>query len=275
MSHAAYDPRCRISVDDTIWCLRDVALHAKESIFENGFLRFWKDLHEDYGAQVQFNIYYEDLDTGWTIAEMPDRFRAEWQACSEWLRLTFHARADRPNAPYASADYATVDRDMRMVTEQIVRFAGESSLSSMTTIHWGAATREGCRALRDNGIDALAGYFEIHDGKPYVAYYHDVERTAYIGSRDMWRDDEAGLLFVKLDLVLNLITLSDVIPRLEEIRRRADESEVLELMIHEQFFYPRYCSYQPDAAQKVVEAARWARERGYRWAFYEEWRAEY
>ena len=69
------DLRCRFSVDDSIWFLRDIGLYASGSIFDNGFLRFWRNMHEDYGLKVQFNVYYEDLDTGWTLLQMPDRFR--------------------------------------------------------------------------------------------------------------------------------------------------------------------------------------------------------
>lgn len=274
MSHAAYDPRCRFSVDDCIWFLRDTALYAERSIFENGFLGFWREMHQRYGIKVQFNVYFEDLDTGWTIAEMPDRFRQEWQDSADWLRLTFHARADKPDMPYLNASYDEVAQDCRQVTDEIIRFAGEEVLSACTTLHWGMATREGCRALRDNGIEALVGYFEIHDGKPWVAYYLDEERTRYLNTHDTWRDEEIGLLFIKHDLVLNLYPIEELVPRLDAIYTDPDQSEVLELMIHEQYFYPRFSGYQPDAAEKVRVAAEWTALRGYRPAFYEDWRAE-
>ena len=274
MSHAAYDPRCRLSVDDCIWFLRDTALYAERSIFENGFLGFWREMHGRCGLKVQFNVYYEDLDTGWTIAQMPDRFRDEWRANADWLRLTFHARTDKPDMPYVSAGYEEVARDCRQVTDEIIRFAGEEVLSACTTLHWGMATREGCLALRDNGIEALVGYFEMHDGGPWVAYYLDEERTQYLNTHDLWRDDETGLMFIKHDLVLNLYAADEIIPRLDAIYADSDQSEVLELMIHEQYFYPRFSGYQPDAAQKVRMAAEWASLKGYRPAFYEDWRAD-
>jgi hypothetical protein len=274
MSHAAYDPRCRFSVDDCIWFLRDTALYAERSIFENGFLGFWRQMHERHGLKVQFNVYYEDLDTGWTLAQMPDCFRDEWRAHADWLRLTFHARADKPDMPYVASGYEQVARDCRLVTDHIGRFAGEEVLSACTTLHWGMATREGCRALRENGIEALVGYFEFRDGKPWVAYHLNEERTRYLNTHDTWRDDEAGLLFIKHDLVLNLYPASEIVPRLDAIYADAEQSEVLELMIHEQYFYPGYSSYQLDAAEKVRLAAEWVAARGYRPAFYEDWRAE-
>lgn len=274
MSHAAFDPRCRFSVDDCIWFLRDIALHADRSIFENGFLRFWRELHERCGLRVQFNIYLEDLDTGWTLAEMPDRFRDEWRANADWLRLTFHARADKPDMPYLNAGYSEVARDFRMVTDEIIRFAGEDMLSACTTLHWGMATREGCRALRDGGIEALVGYFEVREERPWVAYYLNLEQTAYLNGHDLWRDEVEGLLFIKHDMVLNALELDKILPVLERVYGDPNQSEVLELMIHEQYFYPRFEGYQTDAGEKVRLAAEWVASHGYRWAFYENWRAE-
>jgi hypothetical protein len=231
-------------------------------------------MHEHHGLKVQLNIYYEDLDTGWTIAQMPERFRDEWRANANWLRLTFHARADQPDMPYVAAPYEEVARDCRLVTDEIIRFAGQESLSVLTTLHWGMATREGCRALRDNGIEALVGYFEMRDGKPWVSYYLDAERTDYLSQHDLWRDEEEGLLFIKHDLVLNLLPVEQIVPRLDATYADPDQNEVLELMIHEQYFYPRFAGYQPDAAEKVRLAAQWVATHGYRWALYEEWRAE-
>jgi len=274
VSHAAYDPRCRFSVDDCIWFLRDTALYCKASLFENGFLRFWRELHEAYGVKVQFNVYYEDGDTGWTLADMPDKFRKEWASCSNWMRLTFHARADLPPMPYRDAGYEHVQADYRLVTDEIRRFAGEELLSACTTVHWGMATKQGCIALRDSGIEALVGYFRFYDGKPWVAYYLDAEQTAYLSTHDTWKDEETGLLFIKHDLVLNEVRLHEVLPNLNEILRRPNESEVMELMIHEQYFYPRFSHYQPDAAEKVRIAAEWVTNQGFRWAFYEDWRGD-
>jgi hypothetical protein len=266
------DLRCRFSVDDSIWFLRDIGLYASGSIFDNGFLRFWRNMHEAYGLKVQFNVYYEDLDTGWTLLQMPDRFRKEWLANADWIRLTFHARADRPDMPYAQATYKTVARDFRLVTREIIRFAGPDLLSKCTTLHWGAATREGCRALRDNGIEALVGYFELRDGMPWVSYYLDPEQTSLLNRRDMWRDETEGLLFIRHDMVVNLYALEEVVPHLERVYTDTRQNEILELMIHEQYFYPRFEGYQPDAAEKVRRAAEWVVEHGYRGAFYEDWK---
>jgi hypothetical protein len=39
-------------------------------------------------------------------------------------------------------------------------------------------------------------------------------------------------------------------------------------MIHEQYFYPHYCAYIPEYAERCETAIRWVTERGYTPVFY-------
>ncbi len=261
-------PRYRLSVDDNILFLKDIARNSTSygSIFDNAYLAFFRDLNRKYGTKVHFNIYYET--DGFNLSQMPDKFRGEWQRNSDWLRLTFHARADKPDRPYLGAPAARVIEDFRLVRREIERFAGSELLSPVTTIHWGEATREACAALRAEGIQILAGYFELRDGKPRVSYYLDPERVAYLSGRDYWKDTSLDMVFIRHDMVINSVPLPDIVPRLEKLAADPHQSEVLELMIHEQYFHPGYVAYLPDYRQRVERAVEWAARKGYRPVFY-------
>jgi hypothetical protein len=41
----------------------------------------------------------------------------------------------------------------------------------------------------------------------------------------------------------------------------------MDLLMHEQYFYPFYKNYQPDFRKKVTTAVKWAFENGYKPAF--------
>ena len=261
--------RFRFSVDDGIWFLRDIARFCDKSIFENGFLSFWRSMHQEFGVRVQVNVYYQDVDTDFTLDEMPDRFRGEWQDNSDWLHLTFHARADRPSSPYQTASFDEVKRDCELVTGHIRRFAGEGVLSDYTTLHFGAATVEGCRALKACGFNGLVGYFTFMDGKPRVSYYVPPETIRHLEKRDVWVDTAEGLTFVKHDLVLDTKPLAEIVPILNGIAADPHQSDLMELLIHEEYFYPRFRLYQPDATLKVRTALQWLTERGYEPVFYD------
>ena len=54
------------------------------------------------------------------------------------------------------------------------------------------------------------------------------------------------------------------------IRRDTNPHGFMDLMIHEQYFYPFYRNYQPDYRQKVLTAVKWASDNGYEPAFLSE-----
>lgn len=255
-------PRYRVSLDDNIWFLRDIAQKGYGSIFDNPFLAFWRDMHQKYGTKVHFNIYYET--DGFNLSQMPDRYKDEWRRNADWIRLSFHARANDPDKPYIKAPAEQVIRDYRQVTAEIIRFAGKELLGPVTTIHWGEATRETCEALRKEGIKVLVGYFDFEDGEPRVSYYLDKPRVQYLSGRDYWKDTKLDILFVRHDLVMNSFKPDEIQRKLDEIGKDPHQSEVIELMIHEQYYYPDYRAYEPDYKERVETAIKWVTKKGHK-----------
>jgi sugar lactone lactonase YvrE len=263
-------PRYRFSVDDNIRFLKDLAEHAANyrSIFDNPYLGFWRTMHDKYGAKIHFNIYYQTQ--GFNLSQMPVKYREEWQQNAGWIRLTFHARANEPDRPYLEASAEEIREDYRLVTREIERFAGKELLSPFTTVHWGTTTLAGARALRAEGVRGLAGYFEARDELPTVCYYLPLERWRYLMGRDYWKDTREDLLFIRHDIVVNTVPLEKIVPHLERVAADPHQSEVLELMIHEQYFYPDYVAYEPDFRQRVERALQWVTQRGYKPVFYKD-----
>jgi len=263
-------PRYRFSTDDNIWFLRDIARHAEryKSIFENEYLAMWRDLHRKYGARIHFNIYYET--DGFNLSQMPDKFHDEWKQNADWIRLTFHAKANDPDRPYIHASAEKIRQDFLLVTGEIIRFAGREVLSPFTTVHWGETTLAGARALREEGVVGLAGYFDSDGEFPRVSYYLPLAQWQYASKMDYWKDTAADLLFVRHDIVINTVPLEQIVPHLERLASDPHQSEVMELMIHEQYFYPDYRAYEPDYRQRCERAIEWVTRRGYKPVFYEE-----
>ncbi|RPI24993.1 MAG: hypothetical protein EHM61_15570 [Acidobacteria bacterium] len=263
-------PRYRVSVDDNIRWLKDIALHEPpyRSIFDNPYLGFWREMHQKYGAKVHFNIYYETR--GFTLNQMPVRYKPEWQENADWIRLTFHARANDPDRPYLHSSADRIRQDYRLVTREIERFAGKELLSDVTTVHWGEATPEAVRALREEGVRILVGYFELRRELPAVSYDVTMPQLLHLMGRDCWKDLARDILFVRHDMVINGVKLDDVVPRLEKLAYDPHQSEVIELMIHEQYWYPDYVAYLPDYRERVAQAIQWVAEKGYKPVFFGE-----
>jgi len=144
--------------------------------------------------------------------------------------------------------------------------------SPFTTMHWGEAKLEGCKALRDNGIIGLVGYFVLDEEveKPVVSYYLDKERTMYLSEHDYWKDINVDLFFIKHDLVINLAEPSKIEPKLDSISSNPHRSKLMEVMIHKQYFHPELKIYEPDTKDRVVATLNWLTKNGYKSIFYEE-----
>ena len=259
----------RLSLDDNIWFLKDINLNAGKykSIFENPYLGFLKQVHDTYGTKIHLNLYYQT--EGFNLSHMTDKFKSEWKDSAGWLRLSFHALQNDPDRPYINAGYDQVRKDCIMVKDQIRRFAGEELMGPVTTLHWGEAKVEGCRALKDEGYLALAGYFNA-EGPDKVSYYLDDEKRLHMNNRFIWRDNKEGIIFSRMALVINTVKQEEILPWLDNLRSNHHKPVYVDLMIHEQYFYPFYVAYQPDYRQKVMTAVKWAADNGYKPAFLSE-----
>jgi hypothetical protein len=259
----------RLSLDDNIWFLQDISKNANRyrSIFENPYLSLFKQVHDTYGTKIHFNIYYQT--EGFDLSQMTDKFKNEWKENAGWIKLNFHALQNDPDRPYINAGYDEVKRDCDMVMDQIRRFAGEEMLGPVTTLHWGEATVEGCRALRDSGYKGLSGYFNVDDTEP-VSYYLNMDQRRNLNNRFIWRDNKEGIIFTRIALVINTVRLEEIVPYLEGLRSDSHKPAYIDLMIHEQYFYPFYVAYQPDYGIKVMTAVKWAIDNGFQPAFLSE-----
>lgn len=254
----------RISTDDNIRFLEDITKNRDvyKSIFDNPYLKIFKKVHDLYNTKVHFNLFFKGGD--FTLDKMTDKFKEEWKDNAHWLKLTFHSLAEFPDNPYENADYEEMKRDYLLITNEIIRFAGEDSLSPITTNHWGSASVEGARALRTLGVKGLVGYFKYDSqGEPLASYYLSPEAIDNANKRDCWKDNEEDIMFIKHDIVLDATKLEDITTRLDEIHGDPHLSGIIEMLIHEQYFYPDYGNYQPEYEEKVMTAAKWAHDKGY------------
>ena len=261
-----YINKFRLSIDDNIWFLKDLHVNSGKykSIFKNSYLHFLRQVHETYGTKIHLNIFYQT--DGFNLSQMTDKYKSEWKDNADWLRLSFHALGEFPDRPYLYSGHDEVKKDCEMVKEQIRRFAGEELMGHVTTLHWGTATVEGCRALKEEGYNVLAGYFS-KEGPDTVSYYVNDEKRLHVNNRFIWRDNAEGLIFDRIALVLNTVKLEQIKPYLEGLRSDSHKPPYIDLMIHEQYFYDYYKNYQPDFKDKVLTGVKWAVDNGYKPAF--------
>ena len=102
-------------IDDVIWVFRDIARQKPASLFDTPFMKMLKENHDEFGLTVQLNIFYRtDFFYGndeFTLADMPDTYKPEFEANSDWLKLAFHAKQEFPDYPYVNGEYEYVKKD--------------------------------------------------------------------------------------------------------------------------------------------------------------------
>ena len=305
------DKKTYFYIDDVIWAFRDLTRQRPASLFGTPFMKMLKTAHERYGLKVQLNIFWRtDFFYGndeFTLADMTDAYKAEWEEASDWLKLGFHSKQEFPDYPYLNADYSDVADLLRDVKKEVYRFAGEKSFAHATVTHWLPMSKEGCQALYDGGIRIMSvstGVRTEYNGDPSSLPYghsfrllqnrkpesgifgrgirNEAIEVSLCGYNhltddkiepikyklDSWLDEEIGIRFKKF-CVGPILNLSTMESIPEELAPILD-SEYLGYATHEQYFYEDYYAYQPDYAEKLYKAAEIITENGYTYFFAEE-----
>lgn len=292
-------------VDDVIWCLRDVTQEKPASIFDNSYFKMLKKCHDEWGMTVQLNIFYRtDFFYGsdeFTLSDMPDTYKHEFEANSDWLKFAFHAKQEFPDYPYINAKYEHVKKDYEQIIGEIKRFAGEKSVSNAVLPHWAPMSREGVQALYDCGVKFLAptaGTVKEYTGDESVLPYGHAARLRHnrqpetklyvrptkdlriVSSicgynhitseeQDMYLhkntsiEDKIGVRYRQFGggPCLNLNTVDEI---REALIKEAEEGhEFIGVANHEQYYYPEYFAYQPDMPEKFYTMAKTLHDLGY------------
>ncbi len=262
-------PRYRFSIDDNSFFLRDIAEKGYPSLFDCFYLAGLRDLHERYGTKFSCNIYYTTGD-GFSLPDFPERYRGEWADNASWLKLAFHAYANDPDRPYEHASAEKVISDLDQVASEILRFAGEEAYAPPTVIHWGVVQPEALRALAGRGVRVLSGYFGRCPTGWTVNYLLDDARSEYLSRHDALMDFEAGIVFSKVDIVVNTVPAERIVPTLAPLADDPNTAEIMDLFTHEQYFWPFYRNHIPDHFERLDATLRWVTEHGYEPVFFDE-----
>jgi hypothetical protein len=262
-------PRYRFSIDDNSFFLRDIFQKRYASLFDCFYLKLLRELHTRYGTRFVLNSYYTTGD-GFDLTQFPDRYRGEWKDNADWLKLSFHAYANDPDRPYEKAPAEKLIADLDKVAGQIVRFAGKSTYSPPTVIHWAMVEPSALKALHSRGVRALSGYFRRSNGGWDINYRLDDKRSEYLSRHDALMDFENGIVFSKVDLICNNTPVAEIVPALARLAEDPNQAEIMDLFTHEQYFWPFYRNHVPDHAQRLETAIRWVTEHGYKPVFFHE-----
>lgn len=306
--------RAAFYIDDVIFSFRDLARDRPKSIWDHFYFAAFKEAHDKYGLKVQMNIFYRnDFYYGargaeFTLKDMPDIWKDEFQAAKSWLRFGFHSYSEFPDYPWINASYDDVVWTWKATTREVERFAGPGMFAYATTPHWGPMSKEGCIALKDCGVKAIwcsAGDRYEYTGdrtvlpyghamrienfrKPETAMYwrpgggddisvsacgynHLLPEQVKItrGTYNWLHDKATGCNFMTFGCGAPCLNLY----RLEDIPARMKQvigNEYLIHATHEEYWFKDYFAYQPDSREKLLTAVKMVHDAGYEYCFIED-----
>ncbi len=261
--------RYRFSLDDNIRFLRDLDANkgVYRSMFENPYLKLLKTMHDKHGTKYHINVYWETPDDGgFCIKDMTDKFKSEFIANSDWIRMSFHANAHLPQRPYGHATYEQVYREAARINEQIVRFAGEETFSkTVVTVHWGDISVEGAKALRDLGYKAFVSSYKWNTANGVdIRSYCDDRQVNILQKYGFWYDRELDIYHFRYNGGIQNVQPENFPALFAKQEKDAPLYRFKDICLHEQQFYPDFPKYQPNYYEKMDAATSWCDEHGYK-----------
>ncbi|MBR4653949.1 MAG: hypothetical protein IKO72_11380 [Kiritimatiellae bacterium] len=303
---------CSYFCDDAIWTLRDITRQRPRSVFDHPFCAVLKECHEKYGLKMQINLFYRtDFFYGmdeFTLADVTDAYKGEFEANSDWLRFGFHSLQEFPDYPWINAEYADVKKLFDMIHGQVERFAGEKSFAHACVPHWCPMSKDGVRALKDSGIRLMEcsigpryefdgkaerlpyghSFRLLQNRKPETGFYWRESRntaiSASICAYNHITEEQAARTALSLDYIYDRDTGMNfhhmfcdapclnlcTLKTLEGDIARCLGREYLIFSNHEQYFFKDYLAYQPEYADKIRLMCRTMHENGYGFIFMED-----
>ena len=295
----ATDKYC-FAVDDCIIFLYDLTREPEKypSLFDHPLLAPFQKAHELYGACVHLNLFYAHDAEGakdfanhkdyFDLSMMTDRYRSEFEANAHWLTLSYHANANYPDMPGMVLSPDFFRETMAKAHAEIRRFAGPASLVPVTNMHWSNSYMEIQQVFREGGYRFQFDSFRIeNEEEPYLGYYgrdglpghirgsgpdayaQESARSANNPGRDLWKDNVEDIFYAGTDMVLNVtdrIPTNQIEAWLDSYLALRPNKGLVNLMIHEEYFYSDYFAYIPDCGERILKAISHVYSKGYRGA---------
>jgi hypothetical protein len=222
-------------IDDNMMFLKELVQKRYKSLWDHFYLKKLKLLHESYDAKFTLNLFFMDSTGEFSLSDFPNSYFDEWQACSSWLKLSFHAYAEKPAYPYAKNGerYNRLAEDYRLIKKEVLRFAPESSFIAPVIIHF-----FDCDSPTDLAFLKAQGMkvFSVRQPK----------------NRDLEYSPDREVAITGVELFCNRLTVAEIRQKLSQ--SFTEQKKYINIGTHEQYFYPDYARYLPDHFDRIEAA---------------------
>jgi len=250
-----------ISFDDTIEVFFDLTQNEEKyvSIFENEFLGFLKEMHDEYEAVFSLYCFYQNADGTFNLSMCTDKFVNEFKVNSEWLKVGFHNMNEHGNLVNATAEEA--EEAYGLIISELIRITGgKESLDRVVRLQNFAGNAEVITALAEceNGIEGL---YTADDERQ--SYFLEESDNLYIYTHDYLKEDELDIVYISTDKRLE--NSLNVYKDLEVIAENDNQNKIIEIFTHEWKCNDRL-NFEL-TKHKIEACCKFAKKYGYKWNF--------
>lgn len=185
-----------LSFDDTILIFKDLSENNYNSIFDNSILKWYKELHTQYGVVISCYVYYET--DNFNLKQVPGKYRDEFDENSDWLRFGFHSRNELVD--YHSDEIAS---DYILTVNELKRIVGDNAIDNFIRLQKYQGSLNGIKELASLFDEPIIGLFTSDDLRD--CYYLSPKQNSYIYRHDELFDSENGIWFASTDLRIEYI----------------------------------------------------------------------
>ncbi len=236
-------------IDDNMLFLKELVQKRYKSLWDHFYLKKLKRFHEIYDAKFTLNLFFMDNTGEFSLCDFPNSYFDEWQECSSWLKLSFHAYAERPASPYAKDGerYNRLAEDYRLIKKEVLRFAPERSFIAPVIVHF-----FDCDSPTDFEFLKAQGMKVFSVRKPE--------------KNNLTYSSEKGVNITGVELFCNLLNTTEIRQKLSQ--SFAEQKKYINIGTHEQYFYPDYKRYLPDHFERIEAALTLFHDNDYQSLFF-------
>ena len=279
--------RYTVRIDDNSFVFTDLARERPSRLFEHFYLKGLKRLHERYGTKFILKCFYRnDHDPDhFTLDQMSDCYRGEFEDNADWLHFAFHAWSEFPDRPYQRCTEQKLAGDYDATTRELRRIVGEKACTPPTNVHWAMLPPNLFHVLRERGTRILtsAGFManriivngqaqDMGEGACDIGFFYEQDVARFMLDRRCFYDSDHDLFLSRTFFCFNIDTPTEIEAKIrqEDAASIATGTEVLEAVGHEQYAYPRYKNFLPDYFERLETCCRLPTELGYRPVFFQD-----
>lgn len=181
------------SIDDCIEMFKDITINNYNSIFENKYFNFFKELHDNYNSCISLYTFIEY--NGFNISNISNRYKNEFRVNSNWLKIGFHGYNE--NSRYNSDDI-TMKKDYKLFLKYIHRFTGTYNIiDHIPRLHYFSGNQKNIQKIAKikNGIIGLLTADDDRNN-----YYLSKNENIFLNRHGEYKDIKNDILFIKTTL---------------------------------------------------------------------------